>query len=85
MLVNAIAYAVEVAVYLATLPWAIAADLVDISVQRLRCYYALELPLFHLLKNFRAVLVMTGYMLPMDDESQLLFPHSGRQHGSKHA
>ena len=65
--VNAIAYAVEVAVYLATLPWAIAADLVTYPF-RLALYYALELPLFHLLKNFRAVLVMTGYMLPMDDE-----------------
>ena len=65
--VQAIAYAVEVAVYLATLPWAIAADLVTYPF-RLALYYALELPLFHMLKDFRAVLVMTGYMLPMDDE-----------------
>ncbi|MGA7317450.1 MAG: zinc dependent phospholipase C family protein [Silvibacterium sp.] len=65
--VQAIAYAVEVAVYLATLPWAVLADIVTYPL-RLGLYYALELPLFHLLKTFRAVLVMTGYMLPMDDE-----------------
>ncbi|HZT58309.1 MAG TPA: zinc dependent phospholipase C family protein [Pyrinomonadaceae bacterium] len=60
-------YIVEVAVYLATLPWAILADLVTYPL-RLGLYYALELPLFHLLKNFRSVLVMSGYMLPMQDE-----------------
>ena len=35
---------------------------------RLGLYYALELPLFNLLKSFRQALVMTGYMLPMADE-----------------
>src|SRR5262249_53474110 len=35
---------------------------------RLALYYALELPLFHLLKMFRSVLVMTGYLMPMKDE-----------------
>jgi hypothetical protein len=62
-----IAYIAEVAAYLATLPWAILADLITYPL-RLGLYYALELPLFHMLKAFRAVLVMTGYMLPMDDE-----------------
>jgi hypothetical protein len=65
--INVITYILEVAVYLATLPWAVLADLVTYPL-RLGLYYALELPLFHLLKSFRAVLVMTGYMLPMDDE-----------------
>lgn len=62
-----LAYIVEVAVYLATLPWAVLADLITYPL-RLGLYYALELPLFHLLQSFRAVLVMTGYMLPMEDE-----------------
>ena len=66
-IVQVLAYIVEVAIYLATLPWAILADIVTYPV-RLGLYYALELPLFHLLKSFRAGLVMTGYMLPMDDE-----------------
>lgn len=65
--VQVLAYIAEVAVYLATLPWAVLADLVTYPL-RLGLYYALELPLFHMLKSFRAVLVMTGYMLPMDDE-----------------
>jgi hypothetical protein len=60
-------YIVEVAVYLATLPWAILADIVTYPL-RLGLYYALELPLFHLLKNFRAVLVLSGYLVPMKDE-----------------
>jgi hypothetical protein len=65
--INILAYIVEVAIYLATLPWAILADLVTYPL-RLGLYYALELPLFHLLKNFRAVMVMMGYFLPMADE-----------------
>ena len=35
---------------------------------RLGIYYALELPLWHLFKSVRSVLVMTGYLAPMDDE-----------------
>jgi hypothetical protein len=62
-----LAYIAEVAAYLATLPWAILADLVTYPL-RLGLYYSLELPLFHLLKNFRAVMVMMGYFLPMADE-----------------
>jgi hypothetical protein len=65
--INAIGYALEVAEYLITLPWAIATDLATYPL-RLGLYYALELPLFHMIKSFRAVMVMTGYMLPMDDE-----------------
>ena len=66
-IVEVIIYIAEVAAYLATLPWAVLADLTTYPL-RLGLYYALELPLFHLLKSFRAFLVMTGYMLPMEDE-----------------
>ena len=62
-----IEYLVEVGVYLASLPWDILAGLVTYPL-RLGLYYSLELPLFNLLKSFRQTLVMTGYMLPMDDE-----------------
>jgi hypothetical protein len=65
--INVLAYIVEVAVYLATLPWAILADIITYPL-RLGLYYALELPLFYLLKSFRSVLVRTGYLLPMADE-----------------
>lgn len=72
--IAAIAYVIEVAIYLATLPWAILADVVTYPL-RLGLYYALELPLFHLLKAFRSVLVRTGYLLPMADEiDQSLIP-----------
>jgi hypothetical protein len=71
-----IAYIAEVAAYLATLPWAIAADITTYPL-RLGLYYALELPLFHMLKDFRSVLVMTGYMLPMDDEITTTLVHVG--------
>jgi hypothetical protein len=77
-----IAYIAEVAVYLATLPWAILADLITYPL-RLGLYYALELPLFHMLKAFRAVLVMTGYMLPMDDEiAQVLIQIGNTESGA---
>ena len=65
--VNVLAYIAEVAAYLATLPWAIAADVATYPI-RLALYYALELPLYHLLKAFRSVLVMAGYFMPMADE-----------------
>ena len=65
--VKVLAYIVEVAIYLATLPWAVLADLVTYPF-RLGLYYSLELPLSHLLKNFRSVLVMSGYLMPMADE-----------------
>lgn len=65
--IRAIAYVAEVAIYLATLPWAVLADILTYPL-RLGLYYALELPLFHLLKMFRSALVMTGYLMPMKDE-----------------
>jgi len=68
--VAAILYLLEVIAYLATLPWAILADILTYPF-RLALYYALELPLFHMLKSFRAVLVMTGYLHPMEDEIRL--------------
>lgn len=66
-IINALAYIAEVAAYLATLPWAILADIATYPL-RLGLYYALELPLYNLLKYFRAVMVMMGYFLPMKDE-----------------
>ncbi len=69
-IINLLAYILEVALYLATLPWAVLADLATYPI-RIGLYYALELPLYHLLKAFRSVLVMTGYMMPMDDEISL--------------
>ncbi|MEY8689091.1 MAG: zinc dependent phospholipase C family protein, partial [Leptothrix sp. (in: b-proteobacteria)] len=69
-IINVLAYILEVAIYLATLPWAILADLATFPI-RIGLYYALELPLYHLLKSFRSALVMTGYFMPMDDEISL--------------
>ena len=68
--VNVLAYIAEVALYLATLPWAIIADIGTFPI-RLALYYTVQLPLYHLLKAFRSVLVMTGYMMPMSDEISL--------------
>lgn len=74
--VNLLSYLVEVAVYIATLPWAILADVLTYHL-RLALYYAYELPLFHMLKAFRSVLVMTGYLLPMEDEIAFGLTHIG--------
>jgi hypothetical protein len=73
-----IAYILEVIAYLATLPWAILADILTYPF-RLALYYALELPLFHMLKAFRSVLVMTGYLHPMEDEIRLGLVRIGDQ------
>jgi hypothetical protein len=73
-----LAYIVEVIAYLASLPWAVLADLISYPF-RLAAYYALELPLFHLLKAFRSVLVMTGYLHPMADEIRLGLVRVGDQ------
>jgi hypothetical protein len=54
-IVNVLGYIAEVALYLATLTWAIIAHLVTYPL-RLGLYYALELPLFHLLKSFRGMI-----------------------------
>jgi hypothetical protein len=71
-----LAYIVLVAVYLATLPWAILADIITFPL-RLALWYAFERPLFQLLKTFRQVLVMTGYLLPMEDEIAESLIHLG--------
>lgn len=60
-------YIAEVAAWVATVPWAVVADTVTYPL-RLGLYYSMELPLFHMLKNFRAVLVKTGYLHPQPDE-----------------
>lgn len=62
-----LAFIVEAAVWVATLPWAVLADLGTYPL-RWALYWTLELPLFKLLKTFRAALVMTGYFHPMEDE-----------------
>jgi hypothetical protein len=66
-IVKVIVYIVQVALWLATLPWAVLADLTTYPL-RVGIYYALELPLWHLFKTVRSALVMTGYLAPMDDE-----------------
>jgi hypothetical protein len=66
-IVNAITYVLEVVTYILTLPLAIIADVLNYPLRYL-LYLALELPLFHLLKDFRAVMVLTGYFSPMEDE-----------------
>lgn len=66
-IVKVIVYIFEVALWLATLPWAVLADIVTYPI-RLGIYYALELPLWHLFKSVRSAMVMTGYLAPMDDE-----------------
>jgi hypothetical protein len=65
--VSVILYILEVIAWLVTFIWAVLADLVTYPL-RLGLYYALELPLYYLLKSFRMVLVMTGYLHPMQDE-----------------
>lgn len=66
-IIKAIVYIFQVAMWLASLPWAVLADIYTYPA-RLGIYYALELPLWHLFKNVRSALVMTGYLAPMDDE-----------------
>jgi hypothetical protein len=62
-----IALIAEVAVWLATVLPAIVADLGTYG-PRLLAYYTIELPLYYMLKAERSILVMTGYLHPMDDE-----------------
>jgi hypothetical protein len=66
-IVSVILFIVEVAVWLATVLPAALADIATYPV-RLTLYYALELPLYYMLKAFRMVLVMTGYLHPNADE-----------------
>jgi hypothetical protein len=56
-----------IAVWLATVLPAVLADLIT-YYPRLGAYYCIELPLYYILQAERRVLVMTGYILPMDDE-----------------
>jgi hypothetical protein len=62
-----LAFIVEVAIYLATVIPAMALDLATYP-GRVTAYYTVELPLYQMLKSFRMVLVMTGYLHPMSDE-----------------
>jgi Zinc dependent phospholipase C len=66
-IIKVIGYIIEVALWLGSLPWAVLADVLTYPL-RLGIYYALELPLWHLFKSVRSVLVMSGYLAPMDDE-----------------
>ncbi len=74
--VAVILFIVEVAVYLATLPWAVLADVITYPV-RLGVYYALELPLYHVMKALRSTLVMMGYLSPAPDEIAEQLVHIG--------
>jgi hypothetical protein len=58
---------VAVAVWLATILPAIVLDLATYG-PRLLAYYTIELPLYQMIKAERAVMVMTGYFHPMQDE-----------------
>ena len=58
---------IAVAVWLATVIPAFFADLAT-YIPRLVTYYSIQLPLYYILKAERSVLVMTGYLLPMQDE-----------------
>jgi hypothetical protein len=58
---------VAVAIWLATVLPAIVADLLTYG-PRVLAYYTIQLPLYNMLKAQRAVMVMTGYLLPMQDE-----------------
>lgn len=66
-IISVLAFIVEVSIYLATVLPAMAADL-GTYPGRLTAYYTVELPLFQMLKSFRRLLVMTGYLHPMADE-----------------
>lgn len=66
-ILSIIALIAEIAIWLATVLPAIILDLATYG-PRLLAYYTIELPLYYMLKAERAILVMTGYMHPMDDE-----------------
>jgi hypothetical protein len=77
-----ILWIVAVAVWLATILPAIVNDLLTYG-PRLLAYYTIELPLFMLLKAERAVMVMTGYFHPMQDEIDLgLIQIGNNNHGN---
>lgn len=66
-ILSIIALIAEIAIWLATVLPGIIADLATYG-PRLLAYYTIELPLYYMLKAERAILVMTGYLHPMDDE-----------------
>jgi hypothetical protein len=61
---------VAVAVWIVTILPAILLDVLT-YLPRLAAYYCIQLPLFYMLKALRSILVMTGYVLPMQDEIDL--------------
>lgn len=67
---NAILYVLEVVAWIITLPWAALMDLLMYPARSL-IYIAFERPLYHVIKDFRAVLVLTGYAAPTQDEIDL--------------
>lgn len=68
-----------IAIWLATV---IPAALLDVATYgpRITAYYSIQLPLYYMLKAERAVLVMTGYTLPMDDEIDIGLIRLGTGH-----
>ncbi|HEV8436365.1 MAG TPA: hypothetical protein VGR95_23355 [Thermoanaerobaculia bacterium] len=60
-------YLVSIAIWFATIIQGILLDLAT-YVPRLIAYYALELPIYYILKAERRVLVMSGFLHPMTDE-----------------
>ncbi|HTD98000.1 MAG TPA: zinc dependent phospholipase C family protein [Mucilaginibacter sp.] len=66
-ILSLLALIAEIAIWLATVLPGIVADLITYG-PRLLAYYTIELPLYYMLKAERAILVMTGYLHPMDDE-----------------
>jgi hypothetical protein len=59
-----------IALWLVTVLPAIILD-VATYLPRLAAYYGIQLPLYYILKAQRSVMVMTGYLLPMQDEIEL--------------
>lgn len=62
-----ILWLLAVAIWIATIIPAIILDVATYG-PRLAAYYAIQLPLYNILKAQRAVMVMTGYIYPMQDE-----------------
>lgn len=70
MVLSFLLWVVEVAVWLATVLPAVILDLGTYG-PRVAAYYAIELPLYYMMKAERMVLVMTGYIMPLQDEINL--------------
>jgi hypothetical protein len=77
-----ILWIVAIAIWLATVLPAIVLDLLTYG-PRLLAYYTIELPLFLMIKAERAIMVMTGYFHPMQDEIDLgLIQIGNSNHGN---